>query len=69
MSSNCILVDEIKLVKTACKYVIVVRSVFCCMKVACVLSRSKRGLAFRRLHPLGLLCNIILYKVYHVNMS
>ena len=68
MYSSCIFFDVIKLVKTACKYVVVVRLVFCCMKVACVLSRCKHGLAFRQLHLLGLLHNIILYKVYHVNM-
>ena len=68
MYSSCILVDVIELIKTACKYVVVARLVFCCMKVACVLSSCKRGLTFRRLRLLGLLSNIILYKVYHVNM-
>ena len=62
------IINVIKLVKTACKYIIVVRLVFCRVNVACVLSRSKRGLAFRQLRPLGLLYNVVLYKIYHVNI-
>ena len=68
MYSSYTFVDEIKMLKTACKYAVVARLVFCWMKVACVLSRCKHGLAFRWLHLLGLLCNVILYKVYHVNI-
>ena len=68
MYSSCILIDIIKLVKTAYKHIVVVKLVFCCIKVACVLSRCKRGLAFRWLHLLGLLHNVVLYKVYHIKM-
>ena len=68
MYSSCILFDAIKLVKTACKYIVIARLVFYCMKIACVLSRCKRGLVFWLLYLLGLLHNVILYKVYYVNM-
>ena len=68
MYSSCIFIDIIKLVKTVCKYVIVARLVFCCMKVACMLSHCKHGLAFWQLHLLGLLYNVILFKVYHVKI-
>ena len=55
MYSSCILVDVIELIKAACKYVVVARLAFCCMKLACVLSSCKRGLAFRWLRLLDLL--------------